>query len=554
MFIPTTKKELIELGWNTPDIILITGDTYIDSPCIGVALIGQYLIKKGFSVAIIAQPSLNNDSDIRRLGEPGLFWGVTAGSMDSMVANYTASRKFRRQDDFTPGGINVRPNRASIVYANLIRRYFKLTRPIILGGIEASLRRIAHYDNFDNAVRRSLLFDSKADALVYGMAEKSVLALANALKLNSNWKSIPGLCRIDNKKPDGFLELPSYEEVSRDKHAFMKMSKMFQQLAQNSKQGFVQRHGDKYLVHNPASEPMTQAELDDVYEMEFEHDVHPYYKTGKVRALDTIRQSITVHRGCFGQCSFCAISVHQGRRIISRSPESIEREVNSLSRRPGFNGIIYDVGGPTANMFGVTCRNNWVCHRRHCLFPSRCPNLVLGHQQQIDLLDRLRKLPRIKKVFVSSGIRHDLVIADQQWGRRYIEQLVRYHVSGQIKLAPEHSEPQVLTLMNKPLIDDLLRFKRLFEDACRKNKKHYFLTYYLMAAHPGCTPQHMRKLNAFLINTLKHIPKQVQVFTPTPATLSTAMYHCETDLTGNALFIEKSTETMSRQKLIIKKK
>lgn len=554
MFIPTTRKELIELGWNTPDIILITGDTYIDSPSIGVALIGQYLIKHGFSVALIAQPSLENDSDIGRLGEPGLFWGVSAGSMDSMVANYTASKKFRRQDDFTPGGINIRPNRASIVYTNLIRRYFKAARPIILGGIEASLRRIAHYDNIDDTVRRSLLFDSKADALVFGMAEKTVVALAKAFKSNSNWKSIPGLCVIDTRKPVGFLELPSYEEVSGDKQAFMKMSQMFHRLAQNTKQGFVQKHGERYLVHNPASEPMTQVELDEVYEMDFEHDVHPYYKTGKVRALDTIRQSITAHRGCFGQCNFCAISVHQGRRIVSRSPESVEREVIALSHRPGFNGIIYDVGGPTANMYGVACRKNWECNNRHCLLPKRCPNLILDHRQQVELLDRLRKLPRIKKVFVSSGIRHDLVIADQRWGRLYVEQLVRSHISGQIKLAPEHSEPQVLTLMNKPFIDDLLLFKKLFEDACRKERKNYFLTYYLMAAHPGCTPQHMRKLNIFLINTLKHIPKQVQVFTPTPATLSTAMFHCGTDLHGHKITCDRLMETMSRQKAIIKKK
>jgi uncharacterized radical SAM protein YgiQ len=553
MFIPTTRKELLELGWDAPDVILVTGDTYIDSPYIGVAVIGRYLMKHGFSVGIIAQPSLESDKDIARLGEPRLFWGVTAGCVDSMVANYTASRKFRRQDDFTPGGINRRPNRATIAYTNLIRRFFKATRPVVLGGIEAGLRRIAHYDSFDNTVRRSLLLDSKADILVYGMAEKTVVALAETLRERANWRVIPGLCYMDTVKPVGWRELPSFEDVSKDKQVFMKMACVFNRVALDTKHGFVQKHGDRFLVHNPAPEPLTQAELDGIYEMDFEHDAHPFYRTGKIRALDTIRQSITSHRGCFGQCHFCAIAIHQGRRIVSRSRESIEREVVSLSCRPGFNGIIYDIGGPTANMYGVSCRKHWACVDKHCLFPTTCSNLVLGHREQIELLNRLRKLPKIRKIFVSSGIRHDLVVADSQWGQRYVEQLVRYHVSGQIKLAPEHSEQQVLDLMNKPAIGCLSRFIRMFENACSKEKKRYFITYYLMAAHPGCTPQHMRRLNAFVVNTLKHIPRQVQIFTPTPATLSTAMYYCGTDTRGRDIYCERSTESMSRQKSIIKR-
>ncbi len=547
MFLPTTPQELESLGWERPDVILVTGDAYIDSPHIGVALIGKYLLKQGFKTALIAQPATARGDDIQRLGEPRLFWGVTAGSIDSLVANYTALKKFRQHDDYTPGGINKRPNRAAIVYTNLIRQYFKNTRPIILGGIEASLRRIAHYDYWDDAVRRSILFDAKADLLAYGMAEKTVLDLAQALSEGRDWRQVPGICYV-SKTPEGNnIPLPSFEDVSTDKQAFRLMSALFAKHTGQRARGFVQKHGDRFLIHNPAPPPLSTAELDEIYDLDFERDAHPYYKTGEIRALETIKQSLTSHRGCFGQCNFCAIALHQGRRVVSRSPASILKEALRIKKKPGFNGIIYDVGGPTANMFGTACRKGWACQDKHCLMPKPCPNLSFGHQAQIELLQRLRDIPGIKKVCLSSGIRSDLVIADKAYGKHYIERLARHHVSGQIKLAPEHSEPEVLALMNKPAPPSLLEFKALFHKACAASGQRLFMTYYLMAAHPGCTSRHMQRLKDFLSAALITTPEQIQIFTPTPATISTTLYYCETDMAGKRIFCEKSLAGKEQQ-------
>ena len=540
------------LGWKQPDVILVTGDTYIDSPQIGAAVIGKYLWKHGFKTAIIAQPATGDGRDIKRLGEPALFWGVTAGAIDSLVANYTRLNKFRHQDDYTPGGVNIRPNRATIVYTNLIRQHFKPARPIILGGIEASLRRIAHYDYWDDAVRRSLLFDAKADILAYGMAEKTVLELAQAFRSGADWRQIPGICYIAPTSAGGNILLPPFAEVAADKASFRRMSVLFDQHADYPSPGFTQQHGDRFLVHNPPPPALTTAELDEISDLEFAGDAHPYYKTGEIRALATIKQSITTHRGCIGQCNFCAIAVHQGRQIVSRSPQSIMAEAARISQRPGFNGIIYDVGGPTANMYGLSCRKGWACPDKHCLMPKICPQLRFGHQAQIAILRLLLGLPGIKKVFVASGIRPDLVMADEENGRRYIAQIVRHHVSGQIKLAPEHSEPAVLKLMNKPPPESLLRFKDGFDGICATAGQNYFMTYYLMAAHPGCTMDHMQRLKSFLSAGLKTTPEQVQIFTPTPATISTAMYYCETDMAGKKLFCEKNLPALQKQKDLIR--
>lgn len=553
MFLPTTAAEIKSLGWNQPDVILVTGDTYIDSPQIGVAVIGKYLLKHGFKTAVIAQPSTGDGRDIKRLGPPALFWGVTAGSIDSMVANYTRTNKFRHQDDYTPGGVNIRPNRATIVYTNLIRQHFKPAQPIVLGGIEASLRRIAHYDYWDNAIRRSLLFDAKADILAYGMAEKTVLELAKAFRNGADWRNINGICYIAPFPVEAHIQLPSFAEVAAHKPAFRRMSMLFDQHADFPSPGFNQQHGDRYLVHNPPAAPLSTTELDEISDLIFAGDAHPYYKTGEIRALSTIKQSITTHRGCIGQCNFCAIAVHQGRRIVSRSPQSILAEAVRLMQQPGFNGIIYDVGGPTANMYGVSCRKGWDCRNKHCLMPKLCPQLRFGHRAQIDILRQLLGLAGIKKVYVASGIRPDLVMADQENGRRYLAQLTGYHISGQIKLAPEHSEPSILKLMNKPGTESLLRFKEVFDGFCATAGKNYFMTYYLMAAHPGCTSEHMRRLKSFLSAGLRTTPEQVQIFTPTPATISTTMYYCETDMAGNKIFCEKSLPGMQKQKEAIRR-
>jgi uncharacterized radical SAM protein YgiQ len=553
MFLPTTKQEIQSLGWERPDIILITGDTYIDSPYIGVSVIGKYVLKHGFKTAIIAQPSTANGNAIKRLGEPRLFWGVTAGCIDSMVANYTPVKKFRRQDDYTPGGINIRPNRATIAYTNLIRQHFKNTKPIVLGGIEASLRRIAHYDYWDDAIRRSILFDSKADILAYGMAEKTIVELAQALKEGSDWKQIRGICYISDNATDEYVPLPSFEEVSTNKQSFLQMTQLFHKKIDDADTGFVQKHGERFLIHNPPQPQLYTKELDEISDLDYEYDVHPYYNTGEVRALETIKQSITTHRGCFGNCNFCSIAIHQGQNVVSRSIKSITDEASRIAQKPGFNGIIYDVGGPTANMYDAKCEKGWRCAEKHCLMPHICPNLTFGHREQLNLLRNLANIPEVKRVFISSGIRHDMVIADKENGERYIEQLVEHHVSGQIKLAPEHYDNEVLTLMNKPSIKSLMRFKAMFDNTCESLGQRYFLTYYLMAAHPGCTVRHMQRLRDFLTTGLKLIPKQVQIFTPTPSTISTAMYYCETDMSGNKIFCEKSLKGIQQQKDVLKR-
>lgn len=552
MFLPTTAIELQSLGWERPDVILVTGDAYIDSPHMGVSIIGRYLLKHGFKTAIIAQPAVDHGRDISRLGEPRLFWGVTAGAIDSMVANYTATLKSRRQDDYTPGGANIRPNRAAIVYTNLIRQYFKQTRPIVLGGIEASLRRIAHYDYWDNAVRRSILFDAKADILAYGMAEKTVIDLARTLQAGRDWKSVNGICYIGATPDTDKIPLPSFQEVTDDKTAFLRMSKLFHRHAGDMTRGLVQRHGDRYLIHNPPSPALTTDELDEIYDLDYERDAHPFYKTGEIRALDTIKQSITTHRGCIGGCNFCSIAVHQGKRITSRSRRSILREAAVISRHKPFNGMIYDLGGPTANMFGCTCLKDWGCKDKSCLIPKPCPNLRFGHGAQIGLLREIRKQPGVKKVFIASGIRPDLIMADRNDGKTYIRELAGHHVSGQIKLAPEHSEPDILKLMNKPPLESLLHFKSLFDAAAVDAGLRLFATYYVIAAHPGCTVAHMQHLKQVLSSKLRAAPEQVQIFTPTPATLSTAMYYCEMDLTGKRLFCEKNLREKEKQKSILR--
>jgi uncharacterized radical SAM protein YgiQ len=554
MFIPTTAQEIKSLGWDQPDVILVTGDAYIDSPHVGVAVIGKYLLHHGFRTAIIAQPSVSDGTDVARLGEPRLFWGVTAGCIDSMVANYTASRKWRKQDDYTPGGVNIRPDRATLAYANLIRRYGKKNKkPIVLGGLEASLRRIAHYDYWDNAIRRSILFDAKADILAYGMAEKTVVRLADAFNKGADWKETKGICYVSDAPVPGHTALPSFDAVRASKLEFFRMFELFFRQTDNPRAGFVQQHGDRFLIHNPAPPPLSTEELDAIYALDFERDAHPYYRTGKIRALDTIRQSVTTHRGCFGRCSFCAIASHQGRRVVSRSIESVIDEVKRISRLPQFNGIIYDVGGPTANMYAAQCaKGGSPCAARDCLMPGPCENLRFGHDRQIALLRKAMALPGIKKVFVASGIRHDMVIADRKHGESYVEQLVNHHVSGQIKLAPEHCDSGVLALMNKPSVKTLLQFKRLFDTLCRTAGKKYFMTYYLMAAHPGCTLNHMLRLRNFLKGGLKNLPEQVQIFTPTPSTLSAAMYYSEIDPAGHRIFCEKDPAAKERQKNILR--
>jgi len=558
MFLPTTRAELDELGWDQLDIILITGDSYIDSPFIGVSVIGKVLYDAGFKVGVIAQPDYQSETDITRLGEPRLFWGVSAGSIDSMVANYTATGRPRRADDYTPGGRNTkRPNRATLVYSNLIRRYFKDTVPIVLGGVEASLRRIAHYDYWEDSVRRSVLFDAKADYLLYGMAEGAVVGLARMLENGEDPSQLRGLCYIGKEIPLDYLELPSYETVTEDKDAFIDMFHTFYRNNDpRSAKGLVQLHRDRYLVQNPPYPNLSQEELDKVYALDYERAQHPYYaRQGDVKALETIRFSIPTHRGCYGECNFCAIAIHEGRTVRWRSPDSIIAEAQEITHLPDFQGYIYDLSAPTANMYGFECPiklRKGPCEGKNCLYPETCPTLPVDHRKQTELLKRLRKIEGVKKVFVGSGLRYDLVLADTEHGEEYLKELVQHHTSGQLKVAPEHTQPDVLARMRKPDQGQLLEFKRRFDALSEDVRQKQFLSYYLIAAYPGCTLGDMHALKRFASQELGILPEQVQVFTPTPSTYASVMYYTEKDpFTGEKLFVEKNPAGKKNQKEII---
>lgn len=559
MFLPTTREEMKKLGWEQLDIILVTGDTYIDTSFNGSAVIGKWLLKHNYKVGIIAQPDIDSDIDITRLGEPKLYWAISGGCVDSMVANYTATKKRRKSDDFTPGGENnKRPDRAVIAYTNLIKRYFKNgNAPIVISGIESSLRRIVHYDYWSNKLRRPIIFDAKADILSYGMGEKSMLNLANAIRDNKDWRDIRGICYIDKESKKEYIDLPSFEECVQDKFKFIDAFNLFYVNCDPiTAKGLVQKCGDRYLIQNPPSDNFTTKELDDIYSMEFERDVHPYYKKmGDVRALETIKNSVTTHRGCYGECNFCAIAIHQGRTVISRSEESIINEVKDISSSKNFKGYISDVGGPTANMYQIECKKKLTlgaCPHKRCLYPKKCPAMDINHKKQVDLLQKLNKIKNIKKIFIASGIRYDMILDDNKCGQLYLENLIKSHISGQMKIAPEHTEDKVLNLMGKQGKAPLKEFKEKFYQLNKKMGMKQFLTYYLIAAHPGCNEKDMLDLKRFASSELRVNPEQVQVFTPTPSTYSTLMYYTEVDpFTRKKLFVEKDNGKKQKQKDIV---
>ncbi len=567
MYLPTTKEEMRKLGWDRADVILVTGDAYVDTPYSGTAVIGQVLLQHGFHVAILSQPDVNDPNAFKSLGEPRLYWGVSAGCVDSMVANYTATGKRRHQDDFTPGGENNRrPDRATIAYANAIRAAFKPAKPIVLGGIEASLRRISHYDFWSDKVRRPIICDAKADILSYGMGERSMVQLAEAFRDGKDWHHIRGICYLTSKLqesigdiPSGdIVELPSFTDVAEKtdagRRAFLKTHNLFAANQDTvTAKTLVQPVDLRWLVHNPPALPLESAELDAVHDIPFMLDAPPSIRAqGPIRALDTIRFSVTTHRGCYGNCRFCAITVHQGRRIVSRSRKSIVDEIVRFTQHPKFRGTVADVGGPTANMYGFDCprkKTAGACPQRDCLFPSCCPSLKPDHGPQLALLREIRNLPGVKNVFVASGIRPDLIAADPRNGCEYISTLAKHHVSGQLKLAPEHVVDHVLAAMGKPGVKTLLRFKEQFDSASRRHGKKQFLTYYFIAAHPGCTERDMQELRRFATQHLKLSPEQVQIFTPTPLTAATAMYYTGLDsVTGKPVFVERGLGGKQRQK------
>ena len=558
MSIPATREEIASLKWGSLDVIIVTGDALIDSPFIGAAVIARVLLKAGYRVAIISQPDLNSGNDIMRFGEPKLFWGVTAGAVDSMVANYTALLKKIQVDDMTPGGDNdKRPDRATIGYTNLIKKYFKNTKPVILGGLEASLRRVAHYDYWSDRIRRSILFDAKADAIIYGMGEKAVLETAACLKNGESLLDVKGLCFADRDARPGYIELPSFEECSRDKNKFAEMFKTFYDNTDPlTAKGLCQKQDTRYLIQNPPQSNLTPQELDAVYELPFTREAHPSdLAKGEVRAQDTIKFSITSHRGCYGECNFCAITAHQGATVVSRSEDSIVAEAERITRVNGYKGYITDLGGPTANMYGIECAQKEKagrCKEKRCLFPAACVNMKIDHSRQVELLKRVSKIKGLKKVFVASGIRYDMVMADGKHGRDYISAVAANHVSGQLKVAPEHCEHAVLKLMGKTGTGSLKEFKKIFDSESGKAGRGQFMTYYFMAAHPGCTEMDMKKARDFAEKELKTRPEQVQVFTPTPSTYSTLIYYTGTDpFTGKPVFVEKGLRGKSIQKEVL---
>jgi uncharacterized radical SAM protein YgiQ len=561
-FLPATREEMDALGWKQCDVILISGDAYIDSPFIGVAVIGRILENQGYKVGMIGQPDIGSDVDITRLGEPKLFWGVSGGSVDSMVSNYTATKKLRNSDDYTPGGKNnKRPDRAALVYSNLIRRFFKNTVPIVLGGIEASLRRVTHYDYWSNKLRKPILFDAKADILIYGMGEKAVIQLANVLKEGKEYRDIRGVCYISKEPEEKYIQLPPHEKALKDKEKYIDLFNAFYDNNDPiSAKGLCQKVDTRYLIQNPPSDYLDEKEMDVVAALPFTRELHPYHrKDGEVKCLETIKFSIMTHQGCWGECNFCAIGVHQGRSIRMRSEKSIIDEAKKFIGYKDFKGIISDVGGPTANMYGYECDKKLkkgTCDHMRCVDSSGlCEMMNVDHSRNIELLRKVRSVPGVRKAFVASGIRYDLIDADKKYGYSYLKELIKHHISGQMKVAPEHTEPRVLELMGKPGKQSLIDFKKLFDRLNREQGKKQFLTYYIIAAHPGCDERDMHKLKRFTTQELKINPEQVQVFTPTPGTYSSVMYYTEIDpATRKKIFVEKDMRRKKMQKEIVIKK
>ena len=525
------------------DIILVSGDAYIDHPSFGAALIAHYLEAHGFSVGVIPQPDWKKDEDFLKFGAPRLFFGVTAGNLDSMVANYTADKKVRRNDMYSPDNCaGHRPDRACIVYTNKLKALFPQV-PIVLGGVEASLRRFAHYDYWDDKVRRSILFDAKANYLVYGMGEKAILRIAKSESRVSNTAII--VKDISDYKDA--LVLPSYEEVAADKKKYAEAFKLYYIEGRKKKpQTIIQPCQGRYLVVFPP-ENLTQKEFEGLFELPFTRAPHPMYKGKTIPAWDFVKASTVSHRGCFGGCSFCAISQHQGKYVVSRSLDSIVKEIKEvIAKQKDFKGNILDIGGPTSNMYMMKCKKEEGCSRASCIYPVICKDLDASLKPAIKLLKTVREIPGIRNLFIGSGIRYDLALLDDE----YIEELVKHHVGGQLSVAPEHICEEVLLMMGKPKLNKFLEFKDKFEKFSKKHGKKQFLIPYFIASHPGSTLKHALELALFLKRNGSRI-EQVQNFTPTPMTVSTCMYYTGLDpFTGKAVHVPKGEERSFQKALL----
>lgn len=550
--LPISMEEAKRDGIDRFDVILVSGDGYVDHPSFGVGLIGRVLQDAGHIVGIIPQPDWRQDEDFSALGEPKLFFGVASGNVDSMVNNYSPNLKRRRRDVYSPGGRLLRPDRAAIVYANKVHALFPKV-PLVLGGIEASLRRFAHYDFWSDSVRGSILADAPSDIVVFGMGERPIREIARRLEGGDGVgeiKDVPGtVVKMEVREwrstdHQGFVEIPSFGEVSKDKRMYAEAFRLHygEQDPFRGKK-VAQPHPKTVVIQNPPALPMTTEELDHIYELAYSREAHPSYKE-EIPALEPVRFSITSHRGCFGSCSFCALTHHQGRIIQSRSIESLVREAERLTKLPGFAGVIQDVGGPTANMYGMVCsrwKNFGACADKFC--SPDCPSLAADHSRQVDLLRRIRAIPGVKRVFVSSGIRHDLILADQSpAGQEYLDELTRHHVSGHLKVAPEHVSDRVLEVMHKPSRAVLEKFRRRFKSLSRDEGKEQYLVPYFISGHPGCKIEEMVELAEYIRDNRLY-SEQVQDFTPTPMTVSTCMYHSGTDpFSGKPVHIPKGRE------------
>ena len=558
-FLPMSRPEMDALGWDACDVVLVTGDAYVDHPSFGMAIIGRLLEAHGFRVGIIAQPDWRSPEPFAALGRPTLFFGITGGNMDSMVNRYTADRRLRHNDSYTPHGEGGRrPDRAVIVYAQRCREAFRDV-PVVLGGIESSLRRIAHYDYWSDKVRRSILADAKADILLYGNAERAVVEVAHRLAkkgakarqagaVTAGLDDIRGVALFKTKVPDGWTELraddlnasdegarigtaktvirlPGFEQVEQDREAYARASRVLHRESNpGNARALVQRHGDRELWVTPPPIPLTTPEMDAVYDLSYARAPHPSYGDAKIPAWDMIKFSVTIMRGCFGGCTFCSITEHEGRIIQNRSEASVVREIETIrDKTPGFTGIISDIGGPTANMYRMACKDPKIeaaCRRPSCVYPGICPNLDTSHDALVGLYRKARMVKGVKKVMVASGVRYDLAVESPE----YVKELVTHHVGGYLKIAPEHTEHGPLSKMMKPGIGTYDRFKQLFDAAAKQAGKQYFLIPYFIAAHPGTTDEDMLNL-ALWLKKNRYRADQVQTFLPSPMAVATAMYH-----------------------------
>lgn len=562
-FLPVNAQEMKERGWDQVDFVYVTGDAYIDHSSFGAAIISRLLESRGFRIGIIPQPDWRKKESIQVFGEPRLGFLVTAGNMDSMVNHYTVSKKHRHKDSYSPGGkMGLRPDMPTIVYSNLIRQTYKHT-PIILGGIEASLRRLSHYDYWSNRVKRSVLLDSGADLISYGMGEHSIVEIAEALESGIPIEEItyiPGTVYKSKTLERAFepILLPSFEKVQTDKKAYAdSFAVQYKNTDPFTGKPLAESYGNRgYVIQNPPAKPLSQQEMDDVYDLPYTGRYHPMYNSqGGVPALEEVRFSLTSNRGCFGGCSFCALTFHQGRILQTRSHESIIKEAKHMTEDPAFKGYIHDVGGPTADFRQPSCQKQTtkgVCANRQCLFPKPCPNLTADHSDYISLLKKLRNIPKVKKVFIRSGVRFDYVMADKN--KAFLRELVSHHISGQLRVAPEHVSDKVLYYMGKPSHSVYESFLKAYEKENQRTGQKQYAVPYFMSSHPGCTMKEAVKLAEY-VRDLGFTPEQVQDFYPTPSTLSTCMYYTSIHpLTGEKVYVPRDPHEKSIQRALMQYK